>query len=183
MKYVYIDNSRIVTEVIPDYVPEFPDIPVTKRYSKEFLSHCLEVNDSVNVESGMEYLPLQNVFTEPIKYTGTSVVETELGKTVNIPVSFSVDGTWKVTDSDGLELNVTENNISATPAENHSIIISFTDSEYSREFEQTIRIFVAENPEPTPEPEPEDPTSTEPTIREQLADLQNQILTMRLGGY
>ena len=35
-------------------------------------------------------------------------------------------------------------------------------------------------PEPTPEPEPE-PTEVE-RLRAQVADLQNQILTMRLGG-
>lgn len=35
-------------------------------------------------------------------------------------------------------------------------------------------------PEPEPEPEPE-PTETD-LLKQQIADLQNQILTMRLGG-
>lgn len=36
-------------------------------------------------------------------------------------------------------------------------------------------------PPPEPEPEPPEPTEVE-QLRAQVADLQNQILTMRLGG-
>ena len=40
--------------------------------------------------------------------------------------------------------------------------------------------YSAVDPDPPPEPEPE-PTEVE-QLRAQVADLQNQILTMRLGG-
>lgn len=46
--------------------------------------------------------------------------------------------------------------------------------------EEAYQQWCADNPEPDPDPDPE-PTEIE-QLRAQVADLQNQILTMRLGG-
>lgn len=62
MKYAYITNERIVHEVIPAFSDDFPGIPITERYAKDFLSRCLEVDDSVDVQAGMKYFPLENKF-------------------------------------------------------------------------------------------------------------------------
>jgi len=70
MRQVYIDNDRFVREVIPEFNPAFPGIPIEQRYSKEFLDHCLEVPDVVKVEPGMEFLPLKNAFAFPLTVRG-----------------------------------------------------------------------------------------------------------------
>lgn len=62
MKYIRFNGSSIVQEIIPEFVVEFPGVPITERYSKEFLSQCLEVADEVNVEQNWEYHPMENIF-------------------------------------------------------------------------------------------------------------------------
>lgn len=153
MKYVYINNDRIVHEVIPAFVDEFPGIPVTQRYSAEFLSHCLEVNDAVEVEQGMEFLPLENRFVSPVRYTGQTGATIE-SDTVSIAVSFSVPGTWTATaDDPDAVLEITDTGVTVDRA--CSIFIAFTDSEYGRTLQQEIRVANAESIEPQPEPTPE----------------------------
>ena len=63
MKYVFVQDS-IVGAVIPDKDPVFPGIPISKRYSTEFLSRCVAVKNSVEVQTGWLYQ--DGVFTEPV---------------------------------------------------------------------------------------------------------------------
>lgn len=55
MKYVFVQNG-VVGAVIPEKDPTFPSIPISKRYSAEFLSSCVAVKDGVAVESGWLYV-------------------------------------------------------------------------------------------------------------------------------
>jgi hypothetical protein len=65
MKYVYIEYDRVIN-IIPEWDSTFPDIPITERYSAEFLSRCIVVDESVEVESGYLYNHETGVFTQPV---------------------------------------------------------------------------------------------------------------------
>ena len=55
MKYIYIDSNNTVGAIIPAKDANFPDVPIEQRYTKEFLSQCVVVEDAVEVVSGMSY--------------------------------------------------------------------------------------------------------------------------------
>lgn len=57
MKYIYIGIENTVSEIIPEVNPAFPDIPIEQRYSAEFLSHTIRVDDSAaeGITQGMRY--------------------------------------------------------------------------------------------------------------------------------
>lgn len=63
MKYVYLLNDT-VHEIIPENDPVFPSIPITARYSADFLAHCVAVGDEVAVERGWQYM--DSTFVKPI---------------------------------------------------------------------------------------------------------------------
>lgn len=61
MKYAQIRDS-IVVELIPETDANFPDIPITERFSAEFLTSCEMVDDTVQVgykktDAGFEPVP------------------------------------------------------------------------------------------------------------------------------
>lgn len=65
MKYVRISSeSRRVVEIIPEFDPIFPNVPIDERYTKEFISALVEVADNVEVEEGMMYDWVHGTFTE-----------------------------------------------------------------------------------------------------------------------
>ena len=39
--YILLTKQNTVAEIIPDYHPAFPNIPIEKRYTKEFISKLL----------------------------------------------------------------------------------------------------------------------------------------------
>jgi len=63
--YVYLLNNAVI-EIISEINPDFPDVPITERYSKEFLSQCVKVSDDTEVEQGWIYEPETKTFSEPI---------------------------------------------------------------------------------------------------------------------
>lgn len=65
MKYVFVDMECRVREIIPEYVEVSPGMTTDKRYSPDFLKKCLPVHDSIAVEVGMEYKPMENQFVWP----------------------------------------------------------------------------------------------------------------------
>lgn len=65
MKYIYIINDTVI-EIIPDFDPALPNIPISDRYSAEFLSSCIEIEDSVEVLSGYLYDAETKVFSAPV---------------------------------------------------------------------------------------------------------------------
>lgn len=66
-KYLYINADNILSEIIPDFDPVFPEIPVTERYAPDFLVQCVERTDeqisSEGIELGMLYDADTDTFT------------------------------------------------------------------------------------------------------------------------
>ena len=60
----YIVNN-IVYELIPKENPVFPGVPVTDRYTAEFLTQCVEVPTGVEVAPNDIYDPDNHTFTKP----------------------------------------------------------------------------------------------------------------------
>ena len=52
MKYLRLEKN-IVTEIIPEFNPLFPNVPVEERYPREFVKKLVAVNDDINVHTGM----------------------------------------------------------------------------------------------------------------------------------
>lgn len=69
-KYLYIDVTDTLAEIIPDFDPAIPDTPVSERYSAEFLSSCVERTDeqiaSEGIKVGMHYDKESDTFSEPV---------------------------------------------------------------------------------------------------------------------
>lgn len=57
MKYILLteEPNNIVQEIIHEFNPIFPDIPITERYPQELLDKCIIVSDDTNVEQGWVY--------------------------------------------------------------------------------------------------------------------------------
>lgn len=64
MKYIYL-VSNIVREIIPEYDPAFPDIPINERYAPDFLAQCIAVPEDTEVSTGMIYDPDTGEFSTP----------------------------------------------------------------------------------------------------------------------
>ena len=64
MKYVRLNNN-VVVEIIPEFDPVFPNIPITERYPAEFVKKLVAVDDSVEVRVGMVYNAETGVFSVP----------------------------------------------------------------------------------------------------------------------
>ena len=106
MKYVYLQDS-VVHEIIPEYAPEFPNIPITARYTAEFLSHCVAVEDDMEVEQYDEYV--NGIFKKPIAFSfdieGTTVTYTV--NTEGLPM-ITADETVHVVSAEAGVINFTE---------------------------------------------------------------------------
>lgn len=170
MKYVYINDDRIVTNVILEEDPRFPGVPVDARYSKAFLARCLEVADTVEVTAGNEYLPVQNVFVPPLVCATLHDVETG-GEPVTLPVSYSDAGTWEV-ESTTVEVRRDEDTLVIPPFVSGEIKLRFTETKYGRVLLDTIKVRTEDDGHHKPvEPgeEEEEPVAEgEPTTREIL---------------
>lgn len=55
MKYVYLVDGRTVHDIQPGKSKDFPGISIKERFSADYLAHCVEVRDSIEVESGWLY--------------------------------------------------------------------------------------------------------------------------------
>lgn len=63
MKYIYLSDNT-AHEIIPENDPVFPGIPITARYSADFLAHCVAADDAAAVEQGWQYI--DGTFVKPI---------------------------------------------------------------------------------------------------------------------
>lgn len=176
MRYIYINNDRLVQEIIPAFDECFPGIPIAERYAKDFLSHCLEVTDDLEVEAGMEYLPLENRFVYPIHFTGSVQASIQPGESVKIYVAWqdskgnSVSGSWTA-ECETLDFTKTEDQISvqAVPEGYHNVMLVFT-AEDGRELRQNISVTAAKD----------ESTKDEPLRPSQAEQLQAQMDTLTL---
>lgn len=64
MKYAHTRDGK-VCEIIPEFDPVFPSIPISQRYSTEFLQNLLEVADDTDVQPNMLYNPDTGEFIWP----------------------------------------------------------------------------------------------------------------------
>lgn len=64
MKYVRLNNN-VVAEIIPEFDPIFPDVPIEQRYPAEFVKKLVTVDDSIEVRVGMVYDKETGVFSVP----------------------------------------------------------------------------------------------------------------------
>lgn len=62
--YIYIENNR-VREILPDFDEKFPNIPIEKRFSNDFLGKCVYAPDDPDVKIGMIYDPEDGSFGYP----------------------------------------------------------------------------------------------------------------------
>lgn len=77
MKYVEIsDDATHVKNVFSEFDSTFPNIPITERFSKDFLDSCIIVSDDIEVETGYIYNKGTNTFSKPIE-NEEGVVEDE----------------------------------------------------------------------------------------------------------
>lgn len=58
-------NENNVQEIIPDFDPVFPDIPIEERYAADFVAQLLHVADDVAVEQHWIYDPATGAFSAP----------------------------------------------------------------------------------------------------------------------
>ena len=63
-RYAYCPEG-VVLEIIPEFDPIFPGVPIEDRYSPTFLALCIFVPDGIPVESGWIYDPETNTFSAP----------------------------------------------------------------------------------------------------------------------
>jgi len=62
MYYIQLKN-QIAVELIPEFDPTFPDVPVTERFSKDFLNQCVTFDEEVPM--GYIYDPVNKKFNPP----------------------------------------------------------------------------------------------------------------------
>lgn len=67
MKYVRLSTENRVVEIIPEFNPAFPDVPITERYTKAFLAGLIEVADDVELAEGWVYDFTNGTFTEYVE--------------------------------------------------------------------------------------------------------------------
>lgn len=80
--YVFMINNR-VTQIIPEFDPIFPDIPISKRYSEDFCKKLIQVDDSEDVKLGMYYDKNENKFYFPkVEYIPSASDNTNSLKTL-----------------------------------------------------------------------------------------------------
>jgi hypothetical protein len=64
VKYVRLNNN-VVAEIIPEFDPVFPNVPIEQRYPAEFVKKLVAVDDNVEVRVGMVYDAETGTFSEP----------------------------------------------------------------------------------------------------------------------
>lgn len=174
--HVYIDNNRIVRGIFPDFDPAFPGIPIERRYTADFLSRCLEVPDDAAVADKMEYLPLENIFVWPIRFTGATRLTTPT-EAVTIPVAFSVPGAWEISRTSIEGVQTVDDGVEIPANATGTVEIKFTADESDREMTVTIEVIPLE--EPTPEQPAEEITPSEAEqLRAENRKLASQIAVM-----
>lgn len=65
MKYIYLHDGKSAHEIQPDNNPDFPDVPINERFSREYLSRCIVVDDDAEVQLGWIYEKETGTFNEP----------------------------------------------------------------------------------------------------------------------
>ena len=62
--YAYVSNG-VVTEIIPEFLEAFPDVPLSKRYTSKFISKLTPIPEGVEVQTGYLYNEITGTFVAP----------------------------------------------------------------------------------------------------------------------
>lgn len=112
MMYVRKNRQNNVEEIIPEYNPSFPGVPVSERYPKEFVSGLIAVDDDTEVEVGMMFDPATGSFYKPDAVVTQKYNTIEKAKTAKINESKEKLAQWlethPMTFTDGKKYSVTE---------------------------------------------------------------------------
>lgn len=65
MKYIRLNESNVVMEIIPGEDSRFPGIPIEKRYSADFIAALIQTADETEVEQNWIYNPDDQTFSAP----------------------------------------------------------------------------------------------------------------------
>lgn len=65
MKYIRLNASNVVMEIIPGEDSRFPGIPIEQRYSADFIAALIQTADETEVEQNWVYNPDDQTFSEP----------------------------------------------------------------------------------------------------------------------
>lgn len=116
MKYVYLVDGRTVHEIQPGKSTDFPGISIKDRFSAEYLANCVEVKDSVKVESGWLYDKESGIFSAPPVVEANPIP-------VDRPISQVTLELIPSSDAEALNLKIAEqeSRISALEEENKSL--------------------------------------------------------------
>lgn len=63
-KYILLSNN-VVLEILPEFVEDFPEIPIESRYPASLLSKCVVVDEAIEVQQNWVYDSETNTFSEP----------------------------------------------------------------------------------------------------------------------
>lgn len=63
--YILLTKENAVSEIIPDYDPVFPGVPVPARYAPDFVANLMRVEDDTEVRQNWVYDPDSQTFSEP----------------------------------------------------------------------------------------------------------------------
>ena len=91
MKYVRLNNN-VVAEIIPEFDPTFPNVPITERYPAELVKKLVAVDDSVegyNAETGEFSEPEQPKPVTPSEPTVDPVTEANSMEILNVLLGVS----------------------------------------------------------------------------------------------
>lgn len=98
--------NHIVWEIIPEFDPAFPSVPVTERYSPEILQDTIVVPDDTVVSVGQIYNPDDGTFSDAPTPTPVEHPEQSLADQVADQQELTIDHEYRLTL---LELGVYEN--------------------------------------------------------------------------
>lgn len=98
--------NHIVWEIIPEFDPAFPGVPVTERYSPEILQDTIVVPDDTIVSVGQIYNPEDGTFSDAPTPTPIEHPEQSLADQVADQQELNIDHEYRITL---LELGVDEN--------------------------------------------------------------------------
>lgn len=65
MKYIRLNASNVVMEIIPGEDSRFPGIPIEQRYSADFIAALIQTADETEVEQNWVYNPDDQTFSAP----------------------------------------------------------------------------------------------------------------------
>lgn len=109
MKYVRIEKN-VVREIIPEFDPNFPTVPIGERYPQEFVKKLVAVDDDEAVSVGMLYDGRS--FTTIMALAAPKYETLEAEKTAKIKASKIKLADWlavnPMTFTDGKKYSVTE---------------------------------------------------------------------------